>query len=44
MWTSFLPFDETKTNKMLANFLKYMGGRQGRRLRAQALGVGPLPA
>jgi len=26
VWTSFLPFDETKSNKMLANFIKYMGG------------------
>ena len=26
VWTSFLPFEETKSNKTLANFIKYMGG------------------
>ena len=32
----FLPFDETKQNKMLANFIKYTGPGAHRRLRAQA--------
>ena len=27
VWTNFLPFDETKSNKMLKNFMKYTGDK-----------------
>jgi len=27
VWTAFLPFEEAKTNKMLQNYLKYMGDK-----------------
>jgi hypothetical protein len=27
VWTLFLPFDEANTNKMLKNYLKYMGDK-----------------
>jgi hypothetical protein len=27
VWTLFLPFEEAKTNKMLSNYLKYMGDK-----------------
>ncbi|MFM8304652.1 MAG: ABC transporter substrate-binding protein [Actinomycetota bacterium] len=41
VWTSFLPFTETKFNKMLGNFIKYTGGAdKADGFAAQAWGSG----
>jgi hypothetical protein len=40
VWTSFLPFDETKSNKMLANFIKYVGTDKADGYSTQAWGAG----
>jgi hypothetical protein len=40
VWTSFLPFDETKSNKMLANFIKYIGIDKADGFSTQAFAAG----
>jgi hypothetical protein len=40
VWTSFLPFEETKSNKMLANFIKYTGTDKADGYSTQAFGAG----
>jgi len=40
VWTSFLPFEEAKSNKMLANFLKYVGTDKADGFSTQAWAAG----
>ena len=40
VWTNFVPFEEAKTNKMTANFLKYIGADKADGFAAQAWGAG----
>lgn len=40
VWTSFLPFEEAKTNKMLANFLKFTGRDKADGFSTQAWAAG----
>jgi hypothetical protein len=42
VWTLFLPFNETKSNKMLANYIKYMGADKADGFGAQAWASGIL--
>lgn len=40
VWTSFLPFDETKSNPMLNNFIKYIGADKADGFSTQAWASG----
>jgi hypothetical protein len=40
VWTNFLPLDETKSNKMLANFVKYVGKDKADGFSTQAWAAG----
>lgn len=40
VWTNFLPFDETKSNPTLKNFIKYIGLDKADGFSAQAFGAG----
>lgn len=40
VWTSFLPFDETKSNPMLKNFIKYVGEDKADGFSTQAWAAG----
>jgi ABC-type branched-subunit amino acid transport system substrate-binding protein len=42
VWTTFLPFDETKSNKMLANLIKYIGTDKADGFSTQAWAAGIL--
>ena len=42
VWTLFLPLDETKNNKMLANYVKYMGADKADGFGAQGWASGIL--
>ena len=42
VWTLFLPLDETKSNKMLANYVKYMGADKADGFGAQGWASGIL--
>ena len=42
VWTAFLPFDETKSNEMLKNFVKYVGADKTDGFSLQAFASGLL--